>query len=293
MDDATRARIFEPFFTTKGEGKGTGLGLATVYGIVKQCGGDIFVYSEPGIGTTFKIYFPPHEGAAPAATGGVKARRAPGRARTVLLVEDDRSTRALVYAILRAGGHTVLAAGSAEEALRELEGFNKPVDVLLTDIGLPGMDGLTLAERVRKDRPGTRVLLISGYTEATAGREGGIPAWAQFIAKPFGPPEILRKIEEVCEGPDGAGLGAGPAAAGAAAPHEEFSSVDPAHCLHQRVRRLGLQEAPVAPFKLHLVLCLKCGTTLTTERLRHDGGRPRRSAAARTEPPSSLPSTMA
>ncbi|HEU4394137.1 MAG TPA: ATP-binding protein, partial [Planctomycetota bacterium] len=168
MDDSVKERIFEPFFTTKGEGKGTGLGLATVYGIVQQCGGDIFVYTEKGRGTTFKIYFPPHDAAAAPPRRESIRSAGPTPPKTILLVEDDDSIRKLVFVSLRGAGHSVIATASAEQALRELDGHEGPVDLLVTDIGLPGMDGLALAGRVRDRRPRTRVLLISGYTEATA-----------------------------------------------------------------------------------------------------------------------------
>ena len=257
MDDSVKERIFEPFFTTKGEGRGTGLGLATVYGIVQQCGGDIFVYTEKGRGTTFKVYFPPHDAAAAPSRPAAARAAGPTPPKTILLVEDDDSIRKLVFVALRGAGHSVIATGSAEQALRELDGHAGTVDLLVSDLGLPGMDGLTLAGRVRERRPQTRVVLISGYTEATAAGTGTLPPWAEYVPKPFTPPELLAKIAAMF-----------PAGGGESGPVERPSPVS--ECRHLVCQRLGMQESPVEPFRLHLLLCTHCGTTLTTERLREE-----------------------
>jgi PAS domain S-box-containing protein len=255
MDDAVKERIFDPFFTTKGEGKGTGLGLSTVYGIVRACGGDIFVYSEKDRGSTFKVYFPPHDAPAAARPSARAAAAGAATPRTILLVEDDDAIRRLLFSSLRAAGHSVIAAASAEDALRELQGHEGPLDLLVTDVGLPGMDGLALAGKVRQRRPRVRVLLISGYTEATAAGRGDLPRWADYVSKPFTPPDLLAKIAAMS--PPGGGAESAP-----------VPSSPVSECRHLSCRRLGVQESPVEPFRLHLMLCEHCGTTVSTERLR-------------------------
>ena len=200
MDDATRSRLFEPFFTTKAEGKGTGLGLATVYGIVKQSGGDIFVYSEKGQGSTFKIYFPQIAAGARGAADARTAAPAATGPKTILLVEDDRAIRTLAYRSLTAAGHTVLVGASAEEGLKELDGFNGTIEVLVTDLALPGMDGFELAAVVRKRVPGVKVLVVSGYTESVAVQGGRLPDGIAYLPKPFGPVDLQRKVAEVAAG---------------------------------------------------------------------------------------------
>src|SRR5205807_508132 len=148
MDASTQARMFEPFFTTKEQGKGTGLGLATVYGIVKQSGGYIWVYSEPGHGTEFKIYLPMVEAAAEAPRHVERIQELPHGSETILVVEDDASLREVTCEFLRSGGYAVIAAESAEEALRLGESHNAPIDVLLTDVIMPKMNGRELATRL-------------------------------------------------------------------------------------------------------------------------------------------------
>ena len=167
MDAETRRRIFEPFFTTKERGKGTGLGLATVYGIVKQAGGDIWVYSEVGKGTTFKLYFPAvSEPASDRRGGDVAAARDQGH-ETILLVEDEQGVRDLTAKMLKLLGYTVLTAGSAAEALAMAKAHAGPIDLLLTDVVMPNMGGPQLAGELRRGRPEIKVIFVSGYTENT------------------------------------------------------------------------------------------------------------------------------
>ena len=198
MDAATRARIFEPFFTTKELGRGTGLGLSTVYGIVKQSGGSIWVESAPGEGTTFTLYFPiERQPVAPARrTGPTATVRG---AETILVVEDEDALRRVVTRALGSAGYTVHAASSGAEALEILERLGAKVDLMLTDMVMPGMSGATLATRVAALYPSVRVLLTSGYAdEATADRDVlnvGIP----FIGKPFRTDDLSRKIREVLD----------------------------------------------------------------------------------------------
>ena len=166
MDAATKARLFEPFFTTKEKGKGTGLGLSIVYGIVKQNGGEILVYSEPGQGTAFKIYLPavmePADVAGPPRREGGSTARA---TETILLVEDDPQVRSLTRTMLTRLGYRVLEAESADEALSIASRYEGPLDLLLTDLVMPRMNGTDLARQMQTARPGVRVLYMSGYTD--------------------------------------------------------------------------------------------------------------------------------
>ena len=196
MDEATQARVFEPFFTTKPQGKGTGMGLATVYGIVKQMNGSIFVYSEPGKGTTFKIYFP-----APAAgpTAAVAQDTPEQRAKpteTVLLVEDEELVRRSAARILEGEGYTVLQAASAEEALEIVAARGATINLLLSDVVMPGMSGGELWERIRGKLP-IRVLFMSGYTDDAIVRHGVLEGGVPFINKPFSRHSLLNKVREV------------------------------------------------------------------------------------------------
>jgi two-component system cell cycle sensor histidine kinase/response regulator CckA len=194
MDGATRSRIFEPFFTTKEPGKGTGLGLSTVYGIVKQSGGHIWVYSEPGRGTTFKLYFPPHYSAVPVAESERLAPPALDEGATILLVEDERPVRSTVRRLLERQGYEVLEAGNGQDALTLISARGAEIDLVLSDMVMPGMGGLELADRVRALSPKLPVLLMTGYTEEAITRAGERPRDEQIIEKPFTLNTMLEKV---------------------------------------------------------------------------------------------------
>ena len=202
MDAATRSRIFEPFFTTKPVGKGTGLGLATVYGIVKQSGGYIWVYSEPGLGTTFKIYLPRAEGsvAGSVAQGLVPPVSLHG-SETILLVEDEEMVRTLVQKVLNANGYSVLVAANGPEAERVGAEHPGPIHLLMTDVVLPGRNGPEVAQRLMIARPGIRVLYLSGYTNDAIVHRGVLEAGVAFLHKPFTRAVLGRKVREVLDSP--------------------------------------------------------------------------------------------
>jgi two-component system, cell cycle sensor histidine kinase and response regulator CckA len=198
MDRATQARIFEPFFTTKEMGKGTGLGLSTVFGIVQQSGGSVWVYSEPGQGTTFKIYLPRVDGeldvlrpaASPATLRGTE---------TVLLVEDEDQVRAIVQSILRRQGYRVISARNAGEALLLCEKHEGPIDLLLTDVVMPRMSGPELAKRLSETRPRMKVLCMSGYTDDSIVRHGVLETGVAFLQKPVTPASLATRVREVLD----------------------------------------------------------------------------------------------
>ena len=198
MDIATCERVFEPFFTTKEQGKGTGLGLATVYGLVKQSGGYIWVYSELGHGTVFKVYLPVAEAATstrPPAPGSHRY----GGSETVLVVEDEDAVRLLGCQILRRYGYSVLEARNPLDALRVAERHQEAIHLMVTDLVMPHMSGQDLADRLRQARPAMRVLLMSGFTEPTiAGRDA--TAGIAFLQKPFTPAALARKVRAVLDG---------------------------------------------------------------------------------------------
>ncbi|OGL11663.1 MAG: hypothetical protein A3I17_08205 [Candidatus Rokubacteria bacterium RIFCSPLOWO2_02_FULL_72_37] len=199
MDVETRRRAFEPFFTTKELGKGTGLGLATVYGIVAQSGGHVDFESEPGKGTTFRIYLPRVDGAPASAESGERRPEPVGGRETILLVEDDPDVRDLARETLELQGYTVLEAAHPLDAIRACNRHGSAIHLLVTDAVMPGMSGHALARRVLDARPETRVVLISGYVHegAAAGAEG--EAQAPLLMKPFTPEALLRKVREVLE----------------------------------------------------------------------------------------------
>jgi hypothetical protein len=196
MDEQIKARIFEPFFTTKEPGIGTGLGLATVLGIVNQSGGSISVYSEVGIGTTFKIYLPLVEEDSATGLEPVTAASAPPEGKSILLVEDDPSIRELAAEVLREHGYGVVDAASGEEAIRSCEQSSK-FDLLLTDVVMSRMDGHELANRLVASHPTLKVLYMSGYSERGVVQQGLLDPDRNFLPKPFLPQELLSKVGEV------------------------------------------------------------------------------------------------
>jgi PAS domain S-box-containing protein len=198
MDPATKARIFEPFFTTKAPGKGTGLGLAMVYGFVKQSGGHIEVYSEPGHGTTFKLYLPFADGAALPAKQPAEPEKWPGGTETVLLVEDNDSLRDLAKLVLTTSGYVVLSARDGKEALRIAEDHPGTIDLLITDLIMPKIGGRQLTELLTQARPSLRVLLMSGYTNEVVLARSESDGHA-FLPKPFTPNSLARKVREVLD----------------------------------------------------------------------------------------------
>ena len=198
MPPEVKARIFEPFFTTKPRGVGTGLGLSTVFGIVKQSGGHIYVYTEPGRGTSVKVYLPRAVGTPAAGDRRQEIRAQPGQ-ETVLVVEDDPSIRDLAQRVLLKRGYTVLAAASPGEAVALVGERGVPVDLLVTDVMLPEMSGPDLAKILAAQRPGLPVLYMSGYTDTTVVRGGRLDPGATFLPKPFGPEALLRKVREVLD----------------------------------------------------------------------------------------------
>lgn len=197
MDAEVRARIFEPFFTTKAPGKGTGLGLSTVYGIVKQSGGYVWVYSEPGFGTTFKIYLPRVDEEPTLAAEAVVT--ATGGEETVLLVEDEAALRSAIHDMLETHGYTVLLAPDGAAALQIADDYEGPIDLLVTDVIMPGVSGREAAEAIMAARPNAKVLYVSGYTGEAISQSGGLQDGAAFLSKPFASSTLLRKCREVLE----------------------------------------------------------------------------------------------
>jgi CheY-like chemotaxis protein len=200
MDRETQARIFEPFFTTKEPGKGTGLGLSTVFGIVKQSGGNIWVYSEPGGGTTFKVYLPlvsdadvqPDEVIATPVLHGTE---------TILLVEDQDEVRRVAHRILVRFGYHVIEARNAGEALLTCEQYARTIHLLLSDVIMPLLGGRQLAERLLNVRPGLKVLFMSGYTENAIVHHGILDAGIEYVQKPLVPDTLARRVREVLDAP--------------------------------------------------------------------------------------------
>jgi len=198
MDATVRAHLFEPFFTTKDVGKGTGLGLATVYGIVKQSGGYISVYSEPGRGSSFKVYLPRIETPASAPAVTPKGGAARG-SETILVVEDEPAVLTLSRRALEAQGYVVLAAGDGADALRVVERHGGTIHLLLTDVVMPGISGRELADRLATRRPGLRVLYMSGYPGDAVVQHGSLPSGSAFLQKPFSPDGLARKVRDVLD----------------------------------------------------------------------------------------------
>jgi signal transduction histidine kinase len=202
MDDATKSRLFEPFFTTKEPGKGTGLGLATVHGIVKQSGGSIEVYSEAGRGTTFKVYLPRIKPVVSSGTSMPDPSLMPQGTETILLAEDEAEVRAAVRLVLATSGYTVLESQSVDDALRICRQHQGPIHLLMTDVVMPKMSGRQLAESVVALLPKIKVLYISGYTDDAVVRHGVLEAGMPFLQKPFTPMVLARKVREVLGGTD-------------------------------------------------------------------------------------------
>jgi len=201
MDQDTQARIFEPFFTTKPAGRGTGLGLSTVYGIVKQSGGNIWLYSEPGKGTTFKVYLPAVDAAVeePGKPLAPAARKSAGE--TILVVEDDDQLRRLTHRALAGQGYTVLEADRGTTAMDIARRHKGRIDLLLTDVVMPDTNGRKLADALRTDRPGLRVLFMSGYPDGAIVHHGILDHGVAYLAKPFTTEAVTRKVREVLDTP--------------------------------------------------------------------------------------------
>jgi len=201
MDAEVQSHIFEPFFTTKERGKGTGLGLATVYGIVKQSGGDIYVYSEPGRGSTFKIYLPRVESSAESLQPAQASPRSLHGTETILLVEDEEEVRSLERRVLVSQGYEVLETSSAGKALELAENHKGTIHLLLTDVVMPGRNGPELAERLRRQHREIKVLYVSGYTGEAISSHGLLESGKAFLQKPFTPEALAGKVREVLDAP--------------------------------------------------------------------------------------------
>ncbi|MFQ6046548.1 MAG: ATP-binding protein, partial [Gemmatimonadales bacterium] len=199
MTEEVKARIFEPFFTTKEEGRGSGLGLATCYGIVREFGGHIAAYSEIGVGTTMKVYLPRVAHDRPAK-GSATQRSLSWGDETILLVEDDESVRRVTARVLRRQGYTVMEAGDAEEAMALLESHASRVDLLLTDVVLPGASGRAVAEMADVVSPGIKILFASGYTEDAILRHRLRDEGVNLLQKPFTIESLSEKVRKVLDG---------------------------------------------------------------------------------------------
>jgi CheY-like chemotaxis protein len=203
LSEEVKAHLFEPFFTTKGVGKGTGLGLATVHGIVKQSGGHIWVYGEAGMGTTFQVYLPRYEAASrEVATPEEEMTELLPGTETVLLVEDDDHVRSLTRQILQGLGYTVLVARNGGEALERSNEYHGDIHLALTDAVMPGMGGGALAEHLRRTRPDIKILFMSGYTDDETILNHGVPrSEVAFLQKPFGAAALTHKVRQALDTP--------------------------------------------------------------------------------------------
>jgi CheY-like chemotaxis protein len=200
MDAATLTHIFEPFFTTKERGKGTGLGLATVYGVVKQSNGYVWVDSAPGKGASFQVYLPRYVGQAAVQEQIADPREKLRGSETILLVEDAEPLRKLAQTFLEGGGFRVLSAESGENALEVTARFGKTIDLLLTDVVMPGMNGRVLAEQLLRRQPGMKVLYMSGYTDSFIAGHGVLDPGTHLLHKPFTDDVLIRKVRGVLDG---------------------------------------------------------------------------------------------
>jgi len=202
MDAATKARIFEPFFTTKEVGKGTGLGLATVFGIVKQSGGFIEVESALGSGSTFRVYLPQIQEMVRPKRADAAQVKMPRGVETILLVEDEEGLRGLAQMVLEASGYKVLSARNGAEAVRICYEYADVIHLLFTDVVMPKMSGRQLTDLLSPSRPTMKVLYMSGYTDDTMVRHGILDAETNFLCKPFTPVVLAQKVREVLDGPN-------------------------------------------------------------------------------------------
>ncbi len=200
MDAATQARIFEPFFTTKETGRGTGMGLSVVYGIVHQSGGEVWVYSEVGVGTTFKIYLPRIDDAVVELARKAQSGALPRGVETVLLVDDEAALRELIRQVLERNGYSVLVARDGTEALRLAKEHAGPIELLMTDVVMPGLSGTKVAELVAADRPEIKVLFVSGYSDDAVVRRDLMAPGTGFLSKPFALEAVLRQIRQLLDG---------------------------------------------------------------------------------------------
>lgn len=200
MDPATLSHVFEPFFTTKPMGKGTGLGLATVYGIVKQSGGGIRVESDPDRGTRFRVYLPAVEGEGGRQVEPVHKEKVEGGSETVLIAEDEPDLRELTRIFLEGYGYKVLEAASADEAIRTADQFGDPIHLLLTDVIMPGMSGRQLAEKILSKRPLTKIVYMTGYTDDMVVQHKVLEPGVQLLQKPFTKVDLAQKVRSTLDG---------------------------------------------------------------------------------------------
>jgi two-component system cell cycle sensor histidine kinase/response regulator CckA len=199
MTPEVKERVFEPFFTTKDKGKGTGLGLSTVYGIVKQSGGDIGVHSEPGLGTTFKIYLPRVDESLEEMREKVTGKELPHGGETILVVEDEEDVRGLAVRVLERQGYTVLETSCGDDALVLMRERKEPIHMILTDVVMPRMNGRQLAERLIPLHPKMKVLYMSGYADNAIVHHSVLEEGVNYIQKPFSIDELARKVREVLD----------------------------------------------------------------------------------------------
>jgi two-component system cell cycle sensor histidine kinase/response regulator CckA len=225
MTPEVKAHLFEPFFTTKGPGQGTGLGLATVYGIVKQAGGSVWVHSEEGKGATFEIYLPRVQETALPLSQSEPTERVQGGNETILLVEDDASVRDLTHLVLQEHGYTVLAAANGHDALQLAATHCGPINLLLSDMMLPGINAVTLDNRLRRLRPDLKTLYMSGYTVEALARYGAVDSGFTYLQKPFSVVQLVREVRAALDGTAGHSIWTDAAArAGPALYHAEGMS---------------------------------------------------------------------